>query len=161
MTDSTPISPPEAASNPLSPVTRSSSFPHKTSAATPPTHTHIDTSTPAINEFAVEIDGTAIEDEATLETGGTKGEKSGGLKQLGAGGPGQEKSAHGIGGLIAKGVEGVEGLVGGLLGNRKGDDTLEEQEDVDEEFLGSGERGAGKEVREVSPASISVLSLFC
>ena len=152
MTDSTPISPPDASSNPLSPASTSSSFAHKTSAATPPTHTHIDTSTPAINEFAVEIDGTAIPspaDEASLETGGTQDETDG----LGAGAAGGEKSAHGLGGAIG-------GVVKKILGKGHGDgkkekvDSLGEQEDVDEEFLGSGERGAGKEVREVSLASV-------
>jgi hypothetical protein len=151
MTDSTPISPPEASSNPLSPVSTSSSFAHKTSAATPPTHTHIDTSTPAINEFAVEIDGTAIPspaDEASLETGGTQGETNG----LEAGATGEEKSAHGIGGVIG----GVVNMILGKEGKKEKVDSLGEQEDVDEEFLGSGERGAGKEVREVSSASASI-----
>ncbi|KAF2258821.1 hypothetical protein CC78DRAFT_90982 [Lojkania enalia] len=42
--------------NPISPVHRSSSFPHKTSSAAP-VHAFIETSTPAINDVAVEIDG--------------------------------------------------------------------------------------------------------
>lgn len=151
MADLTPISPPEASSNPLSPGSRSSSFPHKTSAGTSPTHTHIDTSTPAINEFAVEIDGTAIPspaDEASLETGGTQGETNG----LGTGAAGGDKSAHGIGGVIG----GVVNKILGKEGKKEKVDSLGEQEDVDEEFLGSGERGAGKEVREVSSASAYV-----
>lgn len=63
---------------------------------------------------------------------------------MGASGAGEEKSAHGIGGVIG-------GVVNKLLGKeKKGDVGLDEQEDVDEEFLGEGTVGVGKEVREVS-----------
>lgn len=63
----TPISPPAlntAASllssespGPLSPITRSGTFEHKTSGSVPPARPFIETDTPAINAAPVELDG--------------------------------------------------------------------------------------------------------
>ncbi|KAJ4406671.1 hypothetical protein N0V91_004361 [Didymella pomorum] len=55
MTDPTVISPPTE--TPISPVTRSTTFPHKTSTAVTTQTPLIDTSVPAINAHPVELDG--------------------------------------------------------------------------------------------------------
>lgn len=65
MTDRTIVSPPPPAptsaptpsSDPISPVTRTGTFPHKTSPAVATQTPLIDTSTPAINAAPVELDG--------------------------------------------------------------------------------------------------------
>ncbi|KAK3208562.1 hypothetical protein GRF29_77g1105483 [Pseudopithomyces chartarum] len=60
MADSTPISPPtDSAFNepPISPISRQTTFPHKTSASVSTRTPFIDTSTPAINDAPVELDG--------------------------------------------------------------------------------------------------------
>lgn len=118
---STPISHPEAPSDPLSPV--ASSFAHKTSASTPFTHAFIEISTPAVNAVAVELDGAPISSEITRTN-------------------------------TAKGMAG-EGMTKDGEGGNVG---LGEEEDINEEFLGSGERGAGKEVREKRAALLSTRS---
>ncbi|KAF2465082.1 uncharacterized protein BDR25DRAFT_198049, partial [Lindgomyces ingoldianus] len=63
---------------PISPVQRSSSFQHKTSPAVPPTHSFIETNTPAINDTPVELDSVP----ASLKGGkrrNTAGEGEGGV----------------------------------------------------------------------------------
>ncbi|KAF1842744.1 uncharacterized protein K460DRAFT_134078 [Cucurbitaria berberidis CBS 394.84] len=66
MTAPTPISPPILPANnaapsdgPVSPVSRTSTFPHKTSPAVATQTRLIDTATPAINSVPVELDGMA------------------------------------------------------------------------------------------------------
>ncbi|KAF2705073.1 hypothetical protein K504DRAFT_506543 [Pleomassaria siparia CBS 279.74] len=131
MADSTPVSPPSVSvsSNPLSPVAQP---PSSSLQGTAPTH---ETSTPAINSFAVELDSTAI--EAPTDKAG----------------PNTEDQNEGHGGLKDK----VAGLAKKVLGKKSdseegkvegGNVGLGEEEDINEEFLGGGERGAGKEVRE-------------
>lgn len=71
MADSTPISPPAvAASNepPISPIARQTTFPHKTSASVTTRTPFIDTSTPAINEAPVELDGLPASPHALAPT---------------------------------------------------------------------------------------------
>ncbi|KAJ4382631.1 hypothetical protein N0V86_001853 [Didymella sp. IMI 355093] len=55
MADPTPISPPTE--TPVSPISRSTTFPHKTSPAVATQTAMIDTSVPAINSQPVELDG--------------------------------------------------------------------------------------------------------
>ncbi|KAF2799369.1 hypothetical protein K505DRAFT_389008 [Melanomma pulvis-pyrius CBS 109.77] len=145
-TEATPISPPQ---DPMAPVARAASFPHKTSASTPPTHAYIETSTPAINAVAVELDSVAI---------ATHGEKSGGIE--GAGEEGEEKKEGGLRGIVG-------GLKKTLLGRKEGEDEgkkdggnvgLGEQEDNDDEFLGGGGKAVGREVREKRAALLSTRS---
>lgn len=131
MAESVPIPPPEADSTPLSPVTRASSFPHKTSASATPVHAYIETNTPAINDVAVELDGAAIEPPKHKHVQGEE-EEGEGLK---------EKVKRFAGGLVGKHKDKGEG----------GNVGLGEEEDINEEFLGEGGKPVGKEVREVRP----------
>lgn len=119
--DSTPISPPTVSTTtappapapapstnaepPISPVSRTGSFPHKTSPAVATRTPFIDTDTPPINEAPVELDGApTTPDEAKRSRKGS---------------------------MISPG--------------------LGEEDEIEEEFLGEpGERGVGREVREVS-----------
>lgn len=74
MADSTPISPPTEAL--VSPISRSTTFPHKTSPAVATQTTLIDTSVPAINAQPVELDGipTSPQEQELKrrETGGSR-----------------------------------------------------------------------------------------
>ncbi|KAH7061734.1 hypothetical protein BKA63DRAFT_201388 [Paraphoma chrysanthemicola] len=80
MSNPPPISPPTITSNvppatdgPISPVARSGTFPHKTSPAVATQTRLIDTSTPAINDAPVELDGVVLthEDIKRRTTGGS------------------------------------------------------------------------------------------
>ncbi|KAF2627742.1 hypothetical protein BU25DRAFT_43393 [Macroventuria anomochaeta] len=74
MTDPTPISPPNE--TPISPISRTAAFPHKTSPAVATQTPLIDTSVPAINAQPVELDGipTSPQEQELKrrETGGTR-----------------------------------------------------------------------------------------
>jgi hypothetical protein len=74
MTHSTPISPPTE--TPISPISRSTTFPHKTSPAVATQTPLIDTSVPAINAHPVELDGVPTspqeQDLKRRETGGSR-----------------------------------------------------------------------------------------
>lgn len=74
MTESTPISPP--IETPVSPISRSTTFPHKTSPAVATQTPLIDTSVPAINAQPVELDGipTSPQEQELKrrETGGSR-----------------------------------------------------------------------------------------
>ncbi|ORY14547.1 hypothetical protein BCR34DRAFT_451434, partial [Clohesyomyces aquaticus] len=98
---------PSDAAQPISPVHRSGSFPHKTSPAVAPSRPFIETSTPAINDTPVELDGvpTSPKEVKRRDTNGKEG-------------------GEGVG--VSPG--------------------LGEQGDIDEEFLGEGKEGVGKEV---------------
>ena len=81
MANETPISPPTISStaslppsnDPISPVSRTATFPHKASPAAATQTRMIDTSTPAINAQPVELDGipTSPEELKRRETGGS------------------------------------------------------------------------------------------
>jgi hypothetical protein len=82
MSNPPPISPPSitstvppAAGGPISPVTRSGTFPHKTSGVATQTPL-IDTATPAINDAPAELDGVVLTHE-DLKRRTTDGSTSG------------------------------------------------------------------------------------
>lgn len=75
---STPPISPVPTTDPISPVSNSSTFPHKTSPAVATQTPLIDTSTPAINEAPVELDGGAITPEELRRR--TTGEGLGGVR---------------------------------------------------------------------------------
>jgi hypothetical protein len=99
----TPISPPTSSSdaNPISPISRTSTFPHKTSPAVSSQTSHIDTSTPAINDAPVELDGSAVSTQVRGggASGGVEGQKGGVLS------PADEEDidAEFLGGGVGKG----------------------------------------------------------
>ncbi|KAF1931991.1 uncharacterized protein M421DRAFT_1679 [Didymella exigua CBS 183.55] len=74
MTEPTPISPPTE--TPVSPISRSTTFPHKTSIAAATQTPLIDTSVPAINAQPVELDGIPTspheQELKRRETGGSR-----------------------------------------------------------------------------------------
>ncbi|KAF2109404.1 hypothetical protein BDV96DRAFT_235423 [Lophiotrema nucula] len=100
-TISTTASAPSASDQPISPVHRTGTFPHKTSSAAA-VHPFIETSTKPINEFPVEIDGVPASPK--------------------------DVKRRGAGDIVSPG--------------------LGEEAEIEEEFLGDGERGVGKEVWE-------------
>ncbi|RYO33517.1 hypothetical protein AA0111_g3798 [Alternaria arborescens] len=74
----TGFSPPPPSTNPISPVSRSGTFPHKTSPAVVTQTPLIDTNTPAINDAPVELDGGEVTPEelrrrTTEEASGVRG----------------------------------------------------------------------------------------
>ncbi|KAH7372250.1 hypothetical protein BKA66DRAFT_468482 [Pyrenochaeta sp. MPI-SDFR-AT-0127] len=83
MAESTPISPPlvtatglpAPSTDPISPVSRKVTFPHKTSPAVATQTPLIDTNTPAINAAPVELDGiaTSVEELKRRQTGDSIG----------------------------------------------------------------------------------------
>ncbi|KAF2187109.1 hypothetical protein K469DRAFT_468646, partial [Zopfia rhizophila CBS 207.26] len=93
--------------NPISPVNRTDSFPHKTSPAVASTRPFIEMNTPAINETPVELDSipTSPQEVKRRDTDGS----------------------------------GRVGVVSPNLG---------EEEGIQEEFLGEGEKGEGGKLRE-------------
>ncbi|KAF2874686.1 hypothetical protein BDV95DRAFT_603487 [Massariosphaeria phaeospora] len=112
-------------SHPISPISRSGSFPHKTSLAVATTRPFIEMDTPAINADPVELDGATA---ASLGDEPGRGAKGGSVK----------RTEDGEGVMISPG--------------------LGESDDVDEEFLGEGGRGAGREVREKRAAVLATRS---
>jgi hypothetical protein len=136
MANSHPISPPPliaagvppstSSADPISPVSRSGTFLHKTSPAVSTQTPLIDTSTPAINDAPVELDGWSISPEELRRRNTGEG---GGVVIGGSGGIGGSGS----------GVD-MSGGVGSSL--RSPDD------EADAEFLGEGEN-LGREAREV------------
>ncbi|KAF2653752.1 hypothetical protein K491DRAFT_501582 [Lophiostoma macrostomum CBS 122681] len=128
MPEPTPISPPiqtdtssSAAqpSGPISPVTRSGTFEHKTSGAVPPAIPEINTDIKAVNAAPVEIDGIQTSaEEVELKRSNTTGSRKGNLVSP----------------------------------------NLGEEDEIEAEFLGEGEKGVGKELKEKRAAILAARS---
>jgi hypothetical protein len=106
----TPMSPPTSSSdaNPISPISRTSTFPHKTSPAVSSQTSHIDTNTPAINDAPVELDGSAVSTQVRGGSGGgAEGNKGGVLSSADEEDIDAEFSGKGVGKGSGRGVREV------------------------------------------------------
>ncbi|KAF2132988.1 hypothetical protein P153DRAFT_382609 [Dothidotthia symphoricarpi CBS 119687] len=118
MAGSTPISFP-ANSNPISPIERTNTFPHKTSAAVVTQTPLIDMNTPAINAAPVELDSVSVGEERR-ETGGT----TRGIVIGGSTGVASLSDEEGVNGeVLGRGFDGSEQRVA-MLASRSKDPSV-------------------------------------
>ncbi|KAF2635344.1 hypothetical protein P280DRAFT_196685 [Massarina eburnea CBS 473.64] len=128
MTDETLISPPTT-SEAISPVQRTSTFAHKTSTAASTRTPFIDTSTPAINSAPVELDGAPPSPDAAKQR------------------TTDDSVAPGAaGGVASSNADGTHVAVS---------PGLDEEGEIEREFLGEGGMGEGDAVREKRAAILA------